>query len=220
MSQTNHQSECVILLHGLARTHLSMSSMESVLKKNGYYVANINYPSRKLPISDLASIAIEEGLNQCRKQNLETIHFVTHSLGGILVRQYTHLHVIPELKRVIMLGPPNKGSETVDKLKNLPGFTLINGPAGHELGTAESDLPNKLGPVNFELGVIAGKRSINPILSSLIEGQDDGKVSVEHTKIEGMKDFIALPTTHTFMMRNQQTIHQTLYFLDHGVFDH
>jgi len=220
MNEKGNQSCCVILLHGLARTHLSMQAIETALKKQGYSVANINYPSRHLPIAELASFAIENGLKKCLQKQCTSIYFVTHSLGGILVRQYTHYQNIPGLKRVVMLGPPNQGSHVVDKLKKLPGYALFNGPAGLELGTTEYDKPKKLGPVNFDLGVIAGKKSFNPLLSSLLPGQNDGKVSVENTKIDGMQDFITLPITHTFMMWNKQTIHQTLYFLEHGCFDH
>lgn len=220
MVDSVHQSECVILLHGLARTSLSMQTMQKALLDSGYGVINVNYPSRHLPIAKLASIAIENGLQQSRLKKYQTIHFVTHSLGGILVRQFTQNQTIPGLKRVVMLGPPNQGSHAVDKLKNIPGFKLINGPAGQELGTNEYDLPKKLGAVSFELGVIAGSKSINPLLSSLFPGEDDGKVSVENTKIEGMQDFISLPITHTFMMKNHETIRQTLHFLNHGRFDH
>lgn len=220
MQKQDNQSECVILLHGLARTRLSMQMLDTSLSNQGYVVVNINYPSRKLPIADLATVAIEQGLSKCHKQQCKKIHFVTHSLGGILVRQYTQNNTIPKLNRVVMLGPPNQGSEAVDRLKNLPGYSLVQGPAGLELGTTDNDVPKQLGPVNFELGVIAGKRSINPLLSSLIPGQDDGKVSVESTKTQGMKDFITLPITHTFMMWSPESIHQTLYFLKHGIFDH
>jgi len=220
MTKPELASECVILLHGLARTSSSMKILQKSLSKKGYSVVNIDYPSRQLPIAELASLAIEEGILKSQQLQCKKIHFVTHSLGGILVRQYTQTKTIPDLHRVVMLGPPNKGSEVVDRLKNLPGYTQIHGPAGLELGTADEDIPKQLGPVNFELGIIAGKLSINPILSSIIPGQDDGKVSVESTKIQGMKDFITLPTTHTFMMWNSESIHQTQYFLQHGLFDH
>jgi pimeloyl-ACP methyl ester carboxylesterase len=220
MIEADKHKSCVILLHGLARTHLSMQAMEKALDKQGYQVININYPSRELPINELAQTAIEEGLKRCRLLQSDTVNFVTHSLGGILVRHYLQTHHIPQLQRVVMLGPPNQGSEAVDKLKYFPGYFLMNGPAGRELGTSDQDMPKKLGPVDFELGVIAGKRSINLVLSSLIPGPNDGKVSVERTQIEGMKDFITLPVTHTFMMRNPRVIQQTLHFLQHGRFDH
>lgn len=220
MNAVNKATQCVILLHGLARTHLSMQAMEKALYKQGYQVINVSYPSRELPVGELAQIAVEQGLNRCQLNSSDAVNFVTHSLGGILLRQYCQTHKIPGLKRVVMLGPPNKGSEAVDKLRDFPGYTLLNGPAGRELGTTQLDLPKKLGPVNFELGVIAGKRSINLLLSQLIPRPNDGKVSVESTQIEGMKDFITLPVTHTFMMRNPQVIQQTLHFLQHGEFDH
>jgi len=220
MTEAELASECVILLHGLARTSSSMHILQKSLSKKGYSVINIDYPSRQLPISELANVAIDEGILKSQQLQCKKIHFVTHSLGGILVRQYTQKKPIPDLHRVVMLGPPNNGSEVVDRLKNLPGYYQLNGPAGLELGTAEEDIPKQLGPVNFELGIIAGKLSINPFLSSMIPGQDDGKVSVESTKTQGMKDFIILPTTHTFMMWNSESIHQTMYFLKHGLFDH
>ncbi len=212
--------DCVILLHGLARTKLSMSRLQQSLQESGYDVVNINYPSRHLAIDELADTVIDTCLSLCREKNVHKIHFVTHSLGGILVRCYVQKHDIPELSRVVMLGPPNQGSEAVDKLKHLSFFNWINGPAGAQLGTAEHDLPKSLGSVNFELGVIAGKRSLNLLLSRLLPGMNDGKVSVESTKIEGMIDFLTLPTTHSFMMRNPETIRQTLHFLQYGRFDH
>jgi hypothetical protein len=220
MKKSERHKQCVILLHGLARTRNSMRRMENELKKQGFCAVNVNYPSRKLPIAELASLAIDSGINESLKKGAESIHFVTHSLGGILVRQFTQDHQIDRLKRVVMLGPPNQGSEAVDRLKKIPGYKLMNGPAGSELGTSDEDLPFNLGPVNFELGVIAGTRSVNPFLSTLIPGKDDGKVAVEKTKIGGMKDFIELPVSHTFMMRNSKTIRQTIYFLEHGEFDH
>ena len=216
----NRQSQCVILLHGLARTHFSMRRMERFLKSSGYCVYNIYYPSRNLPVDELAPLAIGQGLELCSHNNVEQIHFVTHSLGGILVRQYLQTHVIEKLGRVVMLGPPNHGSEIADFMQRLPGYRFINGPAGFQLGTQKTDLPKTLGPVNFELGVIAGKRSLNLLFSTLLPGDDDGKVSVESTKIKGMRDFITLPISHTFMMQDYETLSQTLHFLDHGCFDH
>ena len=213
------QKECVILLHGLARTSSSMAKIEDALQKENYRVVNIDYASREHAIDKLASIAISEGLKTCRIYRPNHINFVTHSLGGILVRQYLSTNKIVELKRVVMLGPPNNGSEVVDNLKGMPGFKALNGPAGQQLGTSATDTPKLLGPVDFELGVIAGTQSINLILSNYLPNPDDGKVSAQSTKVEGMKDFIALPTTHTFMMKNEKVINQTLHFLKHGLFN-
>ncbi|MEH6580031.1 MAG: alpha/beta fold hydrolase [Amphritea sp.] len=178
-------SECVVLLHGLARTSSSMALLESSLENSGYHVVNVDYPSRTLAVKALAEQAVGEGVKRCSAAAASPINFVTHSLGGILVRQFYRDRSVDEVKRVVMLGPPNKGSEVVDHLKDLPGFELINGPAGMQLGTQAGDIPNSLGPVKFELGVIAGTRSINLILSTYLPNPDDGKVSLENTKVAG-----------------------------------
>jgi len=210
--------EHVILLHGLARTARSMRAMQRALASHGYQVVNLGYPSRSKKVEALAVEAIEAALAACA--GAERIHFVTHSLGGILVRYYLAHHDIANLGRVVMLGPPNRGSEVVDKLGWLPGYYLLNGEAGYQLGTGADSVPNRLGPANFDLGVIAGTRSINLYLSTLIPGANDGKVSVEHTRLEGMNDHIVMPVTHSLMMRNRRVIAQVIHYLEHGRFDH
>lgn len=217
---TVQANNCVILLHGLARTASSMEKLDNKLQKTGYRVVNVDYESRKYPVESLANMAINTGLKQCREEPVERIHFVTHSLGGILIRHYLNHHSIPELGRVVMLGPPNQGSEVVDKLRDMPGFEVLNGPAGLQLGTSDDDIPRQLGPVDFELGVIAGTRSINLILSTYLPDTDDGKVTVKGAKVDGMSDFITMPVTHPMMMRNSSVIAQTLHFLEYGKFNH
>lgn len=212
-------SECVVLLHGLARTSMSMNKMQSELDKAGYRTANIGYPSRHFTIEELAEIAVPDGLATCRGQgDVSRIHFVTHSLGGILVRQYLSNHDIDELGRVVMLGPPNQGSAAADRLGGLPGFRWLNGPAGRQLGKGEESVPLQLGPADFELGVIAGNRTIDPLTSSVLDNPDDGRVSVADTRLEGMADFIVVDHSHAFMMRKRRTIELTKRFLQTGSF--
>ena len=209
-------SSCVVLLHGLARTDSSMETLETELQQANFQTVNVDYPSRDYPIEELAETTIPPALEQCKRD--EEINFVTHSLGGILVRQYLSNHTIPNLGRVVMLGPPNQGSEVVDQLKNIPAFHFINGDAGMQLGTGEMSVPNKLGPAEFDLGIIAGTESINLILSLIIPSTDDGKVSVERTKLDGMNDHIEMETSHPFMMKNQKVIDQVIHYLKHGKF--
>ncbi len=212
--------ECVVLLHGLARTSSSMDELAQRLTGEGYYTVNVDYPSRKKEIVELSELAINEGLARCHEQASSPVNFVTHSLGGILVRQYYKNHSPEDVKRVVMLGPPNSGSEIVDGLKNLPGYELLNGPAGQQLGTGDNDIPKHLGAVNFELGVIAGTRSINLILSTFLPNPDDGKVSVESTKVDGMCGFVSLPVSHPFLMQNELVISEVINFLAYGKFKH
>lgn len=212
-------SECVVLLHGLARTKKSMLKLEQHLKKRGFHVSNVGYPSRKEDIETLSVEAIEEARADCAFVGASKIHFVTHSMGGILVRYYLEYNEMQELGRVVMLSPPNSGSEIVDKLKDTPISKWINVPAVHQLGTEKDSLPKALGAPDYEVGIITGDKSIDPILSLLIPGEDDGKVSVENAKLKGMKDFLVVHKTHPFIMNDETVLRQVTYFIEHGAFD-
>jgi triacylglycerol lipase len=218
LSTPAYAADGVILLHGLCRSHSSMVKMESALTEAGFIVENVDYPSRTAGIAQLSDDAIGKALENPKLKECTKIHFVTHSLGGIMVRSYFKRHHFERLGRVVMLGPPNQGSEVVDTLESWPAFQKLNGPAGGELGTGSDSTPNTLGPVAFELGVIAGDRSINWINSTMLAGKDDGKVSVERTKVVGMKEHLVVHATHPFLMKNNVVIENTIRFLRTGSF--
>ncbi len=211
--------EHVILLHGLARTDRSMAKLARHLSKNGFVTHNVGYPSRKKSVETLARQVLPPAITACRESGARAIHFVTHSMGGILVRYYLHHYDIPELGRVVMISPPNRGSEAVDKLRDNLFFKWVNGPAGQQLGTDAASLPNRLGPIKFELGVITGDRSVNLLLSWLIPGPDDGKVAIDRARVDGMADFIVVHATHPFIMKNKRVMAQVCSFLTYGRFE-
>ncbi len=212
-------TECVVLLHGLARTEKSMLKLEKHLEEHGFYVSNIGYPSRKEDIQTLSVDAIEKARAECASFGACKIHFVTHSMGGILVRYYLEHNEMQELGRVVMLSPPNRGSEIVDRLENTPISEWIKVPAVHQLGTEEDSLPKALSAPDYEVGIITGDKSINPVTSLLIPGEDDGTVSVENARLMGMKDFLIVHKTHHFIINDESVFRQVTYFLEHGVFD-
>lgn len=208
----------VVLLHGLARTPDSMAKMSRSLEAAGYHVCNVSYPSREHSIQVLTKHFVLPAVRACVPTRADEVHFVTHSLGGIVARQLAKSAPDLQIGRVVMLSPPNHGSQVVDKLGGLSLFQWINGPAGLELGTGQDSVPQSLGPPTFQTGIITGNRTINPILSLLIPGDDDGKVSIESAKLEGMAGFCVIPASHPFIMKDRLAIEQTLAFLAQGAF--
>ena len=193
----------VILLHGLTRSSRSLKKLERFLTDSGYCVHNLEYPSTKFSIQQLADEMVHHAVLKVESMPVDTLHFVTHSLGSIVIRYYLKNHHLPHLGRVVMLCPPNRGSQFASIFKNNFLFKTITGPSGQQLGTEAGSIPNELGSVDFDLGILAGNRSDYPLNSIFLPGPDDGIVSVENTKIAGMTDMRVLPYGHASILLHE-----------------
>jgi len=210
--------ETVVLLHGLGRASDAMDSIAKRLRKAGYEVIGIDYPSRKLPENALLALIRHRVISCCAYKR--RVHFVGHSLGGLLIRGLLESRPLNNLGRVVLLGTPNHGSELADRLKaaDLEWVNVIAGPTALRLGTDANSFPNRLKAPYYEIGVIAGNRSLNPIGSWLIPGPDDGMVSIASTRLTGMSDFLIAPADHILMRYSKRIASAIIHFLRHGRF--
>jgi pimeloyl-ACP methyl ester carboxylesterase len=209
--------EDVVLLHGLGRSERVMRPLARALDDAGYRVHNLDYPSTSATPEQLVEVLHGE-ISSCCAWSAR-VSFVTHSLGGVMVRAYLAAHPMPQLGRVVMLAPPNHGSEYVDVAGEWTIFRAVLGPTAAQLGTTPTSLPNRLPRADYDVGVIAGNGSINPLGRAFIPGANDGTVSVASTQLAGMRDFIEMPVSHTFIMRNPEVARQTIVFLRAGHFE-
>jgi pimeloyl-ACP methyl ester carboxylesterase len=213
----NESRETVILLHGLGRTRWSFHRVRRTLEREGYRVINLTYPSRAQPVELLARDWLAPLV--AAHGNAPRLHFVTHSMGGIVLRCYLRNHAVPNPGRVVMLAPPNAGSELAERLKSSWLYRTVNGPAGQQLGPA--GLPHELGPWPAHagaLGIIAGDATLNPLFSALLPGPNDGKVTVASARLAGMTDFLVLPCSHTWLAWRHVVLDEIKTFLRAGRF--
>lgn len=209
-------SDVVVLIHGLARTKLSMIPIAVAARMRGHRVINWHYPSRCRTIAEHVDAFARDVAPRLR--NAQRVHFITHSLGGIIVRQFLATHPLANIGRVVMLAPPNRGSEVADVLDRRPLLRVMMGKPGRELGTSAASVPNRLPAATFPLGIIAGTRSANPLFSRWIDGPNDGKVAVERTRCDGMRELLVVARTHTFMPWSPDVIASSMRFVESGFF--
>jgi pimeloyl-ACP methyl ester carboxylesterase len=214
----------VIVLHGLIRSRKSMASLCKYLEKHGgYTVIDVSYPSTRRPMAEHAqSLArLIENLD-----GIDEISFVGHSMGNIVVRRYLHDQIDKKtgqlrekrIKRMVMLAPPNQGSQLATALANNGAYSAINGKPGQELGAKWKELEKKLAVPPFEFGIVAGGRGNDRGYNPALPGDDDGTVRVESTHLKGEADFVLVPVLHSFIMNDGRVHESTLRFLKKGHF--
>jgi pimeloyl-ACP methyl ester carboxylesterase len=209
----------VVLLHGISRTERSLRKMQAAIQAAGLVTLNVGYASRSKPLEALAE-DIHPAIDNFAERLEGDLHFVGHSMGGLLTRVYIARHRPQRLGRVAMLGTPNGGSEIADRLRNVGTYRAWFGPAGQQLVTRRDvALAAMFPPVDYPVGIIAGNRSIDPIASALLPKPHDGRVSVENTRLDGMADHIVIGTPHPFLPGNALAIAQTIAFLRDGKFN-
>jgi len=211
-------AQWVVLLHGMARSARSMAPLASDLQRAGYRVCNVGYPTGRHDVEGLVEHYVRPAVAACG--TARPVHVVTHSLGGILIRQYLQHNGLPPGSRIVMLAPPNQGSEVADHVRRWPPYRWLMGPVGQQLGTGPDGIVHRLRPIDVDVGVIAARRSLQPWFSRLLPGEDDGAVSVASTRLPEMRDFIVTDSTHSLMMFNAEVRRQVLQFLGNGHFLH
>lgn len=214
------EPECVVLLHGILASAAFMKPLETALQDAGYRTVNLSYPSREKTIEELAADFLPKELAQHDLAKAPKVHFVVHSMGGLITRAYLEKSRPANLGRVVMLGTPNHGSEVADRLAESDILRKIVGVNLGNLRTKDGGSAGRLGKATYDLGIIAGDTSINPLFSSWVKGEADGPVSLESAKLEGMRDFVVVPYSHTAMLWREETARQVLAFLRDGKFDH
>ena len=209
----------VVLLHGISRTALSFRKMQLALERAGFATLNLDYESRRKALEGLAE-DIDPAIQRFADRIDGSVHFVCHSMGGLLARVYIARHRPKHLGRVVMLGTPNSGSEIAERLKNFGVYRAFFGPAGQQLGTRrDAAIEALFPPVDYPVGIIAGNRSIYPIASRFLPRPHDGRVSIANTKLEGMADHVVVAASHPWLVRNSVAIAQTIAFLREGKFN-
>ena len=223
MKTAPRSSGTVILLHGLALAAWALYRAEYALRRWGYRTVNLSYPSRLMPFEELVSHWLPQQLATRRidPAGAEPLHVVTQSMGGLLLRGWLQSQTeVSAVRRAVMIAPPNHGTTLVDQLRDTWWFEPVFGINAPQLGTDPAAIVRSLGPwpPTVELGVIAGDRPVVRSLNRWCDEPSDGKVPVASTRLDGMKDHIVLPYSHTWLQYRRAAIEQMLAFIKHGTF--
>ncbi|MBS0205246.1 MAG: alpha/beta fold hydrolase [Planctomycetes bacterium] len=203
----------VVLVHGILRSSKCMNSMAAVARQAGYEPFQFDYPSTQVSIIEAADY-LDKSIQSL--EGIEELSIIAHSMGGLVTRAYFAEHQDPRIKRVVMLGTPNRGAELADLLHQNLLVKAAAGPGGRQLVTDADGLIPKLPNPGCEFAVIAGARGNSSGWNPFIPGDDDGTVTVESTRLVGAADFATVNATHSAILRNRDALDQTFRFLKEG----
>lgn len=206
----------VVLLHGILKSSKCMKSFEKAFLECNYKVLNIDYPSTKLDILSIVDFIKPQIIEF--SNSVDRLHFVGHSLGGLIIRTLLNQYNFTNLGRVVLIGTPNKGTKLADFFKNFWLYKKLFGPAGQQLTTNQKDIKTSLGNIKYEMGIIAGLFKYNFFTNLIIKSPSDGLVSIESTKTDGTKQHIIIPSEHLKLTKNKRVIEHTIKFIETGSF--
>lgn len=211
-----HKGEIVFLLHGLMRNNQDMMLLQKEFVKRGYKTCNWSYASNRFSIKELGK-QLKELID---KTPMTTIHFVGHSMGGIVIRSYMDQFKPTNVGRVVMIGTPNSGASIASLFSDYELFKKSFGPAAIELASdSQKGLAQPADFPNTEFAVIAGGTGTKYGMNPLIKGDNDGLVATEEAKLKGAKCFTIVPLHHMIIHLEKSTIQKTANFIEFGSFD-
>jgi len=203
----------VIVIHGIIRSSKSFGRMTAKLKQCGYEVFPFDYPSTRIQIPEAAEY-LHRVINSL--EGTEQIDLVVHSMGGLVVRSYLAKHHDRRIRRMVMIGVPNRGARMADRMKQNVIFKTVFGPAGQQLVSNPNGLVGKLPTPDFPFAIISGARGSMNGYNPLIPGDDDGTVGVASTRLPGAADFMTVNALHSFLVYRDDVIGATAHFLQTG----
>jgi pimeloyl-ACP methyl ester carboxylesterase len=209
-------SDTVILVHGLWMTGMQMRLLKQRLENDhGFNCLMFSYASVTGSMIDHVSKLRE----LAQQQQCTRLHFVGHSLGGVVC--YKLLESTNDLPpgRAVLLGSPLQGSHAVETIVK---WTLGRIAVGDAVRKELLDGQPRYWHGRRDIGVIAGSASIGlgRLISNDLSANSDGTVLIEETRLEGAADSIVLPVTHTSMVFSPEVAHQVAKFLRDGRFEH
>ncbi|MFC1490864.1 alpha/beta fold hydrolase [Candidatus Latescibacterota bacterium] len=211
------KNEAVILIHGFGRTGRDMKKLETFLRESGYHTECPTLPTTLLTVKECT--AIFEHDFPAIAEKYDTLHFVGHSMGGLIIRQFLSENSVPKLGRCVLIATPNQGTAIAGFAAKYFNFSLKIFKSIEDFQPGGMIFPS---PAHFpepEIGVIAGTGTTYMFLGKFLDGADDGLVPVDAVSFPGMKDFVVTPYGHNEIHKTEEVAVLVRTFLQNGTFD-